>query len=216
MIMKLSEIKRKPANSASPYQNIYNVLRLNRLLSIYVSIGAFTVCMFSGFLIYNMHREALDHAFAVTSSGQVIPLLWEERSHQLEIEAKAHLERFHYAFYGLTPDTYDDQLEKALWLGNASVDEVYRQKKADGVYNRILQYALVQKVDSVKSSLDLSESPYPFNTQVFFSIYRGNAREAYQLMTSGKLLPVQRSFPKNPHGLLITGFYENRLLKISN
>jgi len=201
--------------SKAPYQNIYSVLRLNRLVSICVSIGAFMTCICSGFLIYKMHRNALDHAFAVTGSGQVIPLLWEERSHQLEIEAKAHLERFHYSFYDLTPDTYETQLEKALWLGNSSVDEVYRQKKADGVYNRILQYALVQKVDSISSTLDVSQSPYLFRSQLFFSIHRGNIKESYELLTSGKLLPVKRSFPKNPHGLMITDFYENRLNKLS-
>lgn len=201
--------------SKAPYQNIYSVLRLNRLVSICVSIGAFITCISSGFLIYKMHRNALDHAFAVTGSGQVIPLLWEERSHQLEIEAKAHLERFHYSFYDLTPDTYETQLEKALWLGNSSVDEVYRQKKADGVYNRILQYALVQKVDSISSTLDVSQSPYLFRSQLFFSIHRGNIKESYELLTSGKLLPVKRSFPKNPHGLMITDFYENRLNKLS-
>ncbi|WBL26730.1 conjugal transfer protein TraK [Zunongwangia sp. HGR-M22] len=200
----------------SPYQNIYSVLRINRLVSICVSIGAFTACILSGFLVYKMHQEALHNAFAITESGQVIPLLWQERSEQLEIEAKAHLERFHYAFYGLTPDTYEDQLEKALWLGNSSVDEVYRQKKADGVYNRILQYALVQKVDSIKSTLDSQQAPYPFRTQVFFSIHRGNVKEHYLLTTSGKLLPVKRSFPRNPHGLMITEFYENRLQKRTN
>ena len=44
-------------------------------------------------------------------------------------------------------------LEKALWLGNSSVDNLYRQKKADGVYNRLLQYSLVQKVLSIDSQI---------------------------------------------------------------
>ena len=97
------------------------------------------------------------------------------------------MERFHFSFYDLTPDTYETQLEKALWLGNSSVDEVYGQKKADGVYNRILQYALVQKVDSISSTLDVSQSPYLFRSQLFFSIHRGNIKESYELVTSGKL-----------------------------
>ena len=46
-------------------------------------------------------------------------------------------------FYHIDASNYEKNLEKALWLGNSSVDALYRQKNADGVYNRLLQYSLV-------------------------------------------------------------------------
>ncbi|MDT0642204.1 conjugal transfer protein TraK [Zunongwangia sp. F363] len=198
----------------SPYRNIFQVLKLNRLVSISVSIGAFCACMFSGYLVYKMHRDAVEHAFAINTRGEVIPLSWQLRRDNLKVEAMAHLELFHRYFYGLSPATYEQRLEKALWLGNSSVDNVYRQKRADGVYNRILQYALVQQIDTVESEVELDQAPYPFSTRTVFRINRGSIEDAYELITTGKLLPVERQFPQNTHGLLITDFFEKHLRKL--
>ncbi|MDT0677918.1 conjugal transfer protein TraK [Autumnicola musiva] len=198
----------------SPYRNIFQVLKLNRLVSISVSIGAFCACMFSGFLVYKMHRDAVEHAFAINTRGEVIPLSWQLRRDNLKVEALAHLELFHRYFYGLSPAGYQEQLEKALWLGNSTVDNVYRQKRADGVYNRILQYALVQQIDTVKSEVELDQAPYSFRTRTVFRINRGMIEDTYELITTGKLLPVERRFPENTHGLLITDFFEARLHKL--
>lgn len=203
------------SKNSTPYRNIFQVLQLNRMVSISISIGAFCACMFSGYLVYKMHRDAIEHAFAINTRGEVIPLSWQLRRDNLEVEALADLELFHRYFYGLSPATYEGNLEKALWLGNSSVDNVYRQKKADGVYNRIMQYALVQQIDSIASRVDLEKAPYPFRTRTVFRINRGTSVDIYELITTGKLLPVERHFPKNTHGLLITEFFEESLRKLS-
>ncbi|WP_373055903.1 conjugal transfer protein TraK [Zunongwangia sp. H14] len=163
----------------------------------------------SSILIYTV-----EHAFAINTRGEVIPLSWQLRRDNLKVEALAHLELFHRYFYGLSPATYEQRLEKALWLGNSSVDNVYRQKRADGVYNRILQYALVQQIDTVESEVELDQAPYPFSTRTVFRINRGSIEDTYELITTGKLLPVERQFPQNTHGLLITDFFEKRLRKM--
>lgn len=199
----------------SLYRNIYQVLGLNRMVSISVSIGAFCACMFAAYLVYKMHRDVVEHAFAINTSGEVIPLAWKLRRENLEVEALAHLQLFHQYFYGLSPGSYEQNLEKALWLGNSSVDNVYRQKKADGVYNRIVQYALVQEIDTISSEVNLDSLPYPFQTRMVFRINRGSMEDTYELTTTGKLLPVERQFPKNAHGFLITDFFEKRLRKLN-
>ena len=89
------------------------------------------------------------------------------------------------------------------------------KKKADGVYNRIVQYALVQEIDTISSEVNLDSLPYPFQTRMVFRINRGSMEDTYELTTTGKLLPVERQFPKNAHGLLITDFFEKRLRKLN-
>ncbi|NNM17591.1 MAG: conjugal transfer protein TraK, partial [Croceitalea sp.] len=97
----------------------------------------------------------------------------------------------------------------------STVDAVYRQKKADGVYNRLMQYSLVQKVISIDSEIDLKAEPYPFRTTTVFQINRGSIIDTYELVTTGKILHLEkRNFPKNTHGLLITDYFENTLKKI--
>jgi hypothetical protein len=96
------------------------------------------------------------------------------------------------------------------------VDALYRQKKADGVYNRLIQYSLVQQIVRIETEVDIQNKPYAFTTTTIFEINRGSVTDTYALQTSGKLLPVDRNFPKNTHGLLITDFYENSLKKLSD
>lgn len=200
----------------TPYIHIYKVLRMNRFIVLSVIIIAFSSSIISLYQVRKVHQEMLDKAFAVSNDGTVIPLQLVDQKENLEVEAKAHLEAFHRYFYNLNTSNYESSLEKSLWLGNQSVDEVYRQKKADGVYNRLLQYSLVQKVTEIQSQVDLSIEPYEFNTIVHFEINRGSITDRYELTTSGALLKVERHFPRNPHGLLITNYFENSLKKLED
>lgn len=198
----------------TPFKNIQQVLRLNRLVALALIVMVGLVCTISVVLVMKIHREALDNAFVVSSEGSVIPLKLATQRENLEVEALAHLEQFHNWFYGVEANSYEKNMEKALWLGNATVDAVYRQKKADGFYNRLLQYSLVQQVERIDSQIDMTEEPYRFETHTVFHINRGMVTDTYELVTTGALILVERNFPHNPHGLLITDFYENSLRKI--
>jgi len=198
------------------YKNIYTVLKLNRLIVLTVVICALGSSAFSGWIVYDMHKKALNSSFAINTDGTVIPLKWVAQKENFQVEALAHLELFHTYFYNIDASNYEKNLEKALWVGNSSVDNLYRQKKADGVYNRLLQYSLVQKVLSVESQLDLKTEPYQFQTKTIFEINRGTVVDTYELVSTGNLIVVDRNYPKNTHGLLITNYFENTLKKISD
>jgi len=200
----------------TPYKNIYSVLQTNRFVVITVVSGALISSLFFGWMMYDIQRTALNNSFAINADGSVIPLKWVTQKENLEVEALAHLELFHNYFYNIDASNYLRNLEKALWLGNSSVDNLYRQKKADGVYNRLLQYSLVQKVLSIESQLDLQVEPYQFKTTTIFEINRGTVVDRYELVSTGNLIVVDRNYPTNTHGLLITNYFENTLKKIKN
>ncbi len=200
----------------TPYKNIYSVLQTNRFVVITVVSGALISSLFFGWMIYDIQRTALNNSFAINTDGSVIPLKWVTQKENLEVEALAHLELFHNYFYNIDASNYLRNLEKALWLGNSSVDNLYRQKKADGVYNRLLQYSLVQKVLSIESQLDLQVEPYQFKTTTIFEINRGTVVDRYELVSTGNLIVVDRNYPTNTHGLLITNYFENTLKKIND
>ena len=200
----------------TPYKNIYSILKLNRFIVLSVIIGAVLTCIVSIVMVIKLHKESVNNAFVVNTNGSVIPLKMVSQRENLNVETLAHLELFHTYFYNIDASNYEKNLEKALWLGNSSVDALYRQKKADGVYNRLLQYSLVQKVMSVESKVDLQAEPYVFETKTIFEINRGTITDTYELTTTGKMIHVDRNFPKNTHGLLITNFFENSLKKITD
>ncbi|MGN7515957.1 MAG: conjugal transfer protein TraK [Allomuricauda sp.] len=198
----------------TPFKNIYQQLRLNRWIVLLVVLVSGLVCIISITMVARIHQKSLNTAYMVNDMGNVIPLKLIEQRENLQVEALSHLEQFHRLFYGVDAANYERHMEKALWLGNASVDALYRQKKANGFYNRLLQYSLVQHVERIDSKIDMETEPYNFETRTVFSINRGNVTDTYELLTSGKLIPVERHFPYNPHGLLITDFYENSLHKL--
>lgn len=198
----------------TPYKNIYNVLKQNRFIVLSVVIGATITCIVSVLMVIRLHKETVNNAFVVNAEGNVIPLKMVSQQENLEVEVLAHLELFHNYFYHIDTSNYEKHLEKALWLGNSSVDALYRQKKADGVYNRILQYSLIQRVLSIDSKIDIQQEPYRFETKTIFEINRGSIVDTYELITTGNLLHVDRNFPNNTHGLLITDFFENTLKKV--
>ena len=200
----------------TPYKNIYKVLDQNRFIVWSLVIGTTVTCIVAILSVLKLHRETVDRAFMVNTDGNVIPLKLVSQKENLGVEVLSHLELFHTYFYNIDPSNYEKNLEKALWLGNSSVDALYRQKKSDGVYNRLLQYSLVQKVLRIESEIEISQDPYAFRTTILFEINRGTVTDTYELVTTGKLIHVDRNFPKNTHGLLITDYFENSLKKVQD
>ncbi|MCI5057862.1 MAG: conjugal transfer protein TraK [Flavobacteriales bacterium] len=200
----------------TPYKNIYNVLKLNRFIVLAVVICALLSSTFSVWMVFNTNQRALNSAFAINTDGTIIPLKLVTQKENFKVEALAHLELFHTYFYNIDASNYERNLEKALWLANSSVDNLYRQKKADGVYNRLLQYSLVQKVLSIDSQIEQQNGSHVFRTVTIFEINRGSVIDTYELVSTGNLIMVERNFPNNPHGLLITNYFENTLKKIND
>ncbi len=200
----------------APYNNIYNILKLNRFIVLAVVIFAFLFSIFSLWMAFSTNKRALNSAFAINTDGSIIPLKLVTQKENFRVEALAHLELFHAYFYNIDASNYERNLEKALWLGNSSVDNLYRQKKADGVYNRLLQYSLIQKVISIDSELSENNGSYSFTTTTIFEINRGTIIDTYKLVSTGNLIMVDRNFPDNPHGLLISNYFEKTLKKLNN
>ena len=203
-------------NKITPYKNIYSVLKINRFIVLAVVAACLLTCFFSILTVYRFNRSMLNSTFAVNTDGSIIPLKLVSQKENMEVEALSHLDLFHNYFYGIDESNYEKNLGKALWLGDSAVDNVYRQKKADGVYNRLLQYSLVQKVLSINTELTLMNKATSFRTETIFEINRGSIVDRYQLITTGNLITVDRNFPNNTHGLLITNFFENSLKKLNN
>ncbi|WP_343487382.1 conjugal transfer protein TraK [Allomuricauda sp. d1] len=198
----------------TPYKNIYKVLMLNRFIVMAVVVCSMLSSSFSIWMAFKTKKDALNSAFAINTDGSIIPLKLVTQKENFKVEALAHLDLFHTYFYNIDASNYERNLEKALWLGNSSVDDLYRQKKADGVYNRLLQYSLVQKVLSIDSQVEQQNGNHVFRTVTIFEINRGSVIDTYELVSTGNLIMVDRNFPNNPHGLLITNYFENTLRKI--
>lgn len=200
----------------TPYKNIYTVLGTNRTIVIAALIVALLSIIISLFFVYAIYNKALDSSWAINVDGTVLPIKLVESKESFDIEVMHDLDMFHRAFYDINANNYESQIEKALWLGNESVDELYRQKKSEGVYNKLVQFNLIQKVTDIKTQIDTRTQPFQFRTVVTFEVNRGTTVDSYKVVTKGNLIKITRNYPHNPHGLLITNFYEERLRRLNN
>lgn len=199
-----------------PYKNIFESLKINRIITISIIGFAAVISIFSIYQVRTIHEESLKGAFVIDPQGSVFPLQEVYHKEYLEVECRAHLERFFLFFYELNSINYRDRLGKALWLGDQSVDQLYTQKKEDGVYNRILQYSLLQEIEHSDFKVRIENDKIFFTAEVILKIIRGEVSDRYNLRASGQLIKVARKFPENPHGLLITNYYEEQLKKIDH
>jgi hypothetical protein len=106
----------------TPYKNIYNVLKQNRFIVLSVVIGAALTCIVSILMVVKLHKETVNNAFVVNTDGSIIPIKLVSQQENLEVEVLAHLELFHSYFYNIDASNYEKNLEKALWLGNSTVE----------------------------------------------------------------------------------------------
>nr|WP_313790000.1 hypothetical protein [uncultured Allomuricauda sp.] len=111
------------------FRNITDILRLNRFIVLTVVSLCLLCSGLSLGLLYHYQEKLLNSAFMVRSDGSILPLELVDQQENREVEALAHIDRFHRLFYGIDGINYRARLEKALWLGDASVDAIYRQKK---------------------------------------------------------------------------------------
>ena len=192
------------------------MLKLNRFIVLTTVIAGLLVSLGSVGFVSSLYSRLINSAFVVSTQGDVIPLELVSQKENLTIEALAHLDTFHRLFYGIDASNYEKNLAAALWLGDSSVDNLYRQKKSDGLYNRLLQYSLIQKVVELQTDLQMDADPFSFETRLIFEINRGQTTDTYELVTIGNLIQVDRHFPNNTHGLLITNYFEKSLQKITS
>ena len=106
------------------YRNITDILRLNRFIVLAVVILCLLTSGLSLGLLHHYQEKLLNSAFAIGANGTVVPLKLVDRKDKREVEALAHIDRFHRLFYGIDGTDYRSHLEKAIWLGDASVDAI--------------------------------------------------------------------------------------------
>ena len=123
----------------------------------------------------------------------------------IEIEVRAHVNRFHELFFTLAPDDKYIQynIEKAMYLTDESGLMQYNTLKERGFYNNIIgasaQFSII--TDSIK----FNKSNMSFTYYGRQRIERKSSILFRELVTEGNIAQTTRT-ENNPHGLLITNY----------
>ena len=199
------------AKSKKPEQDIYKALRQNHLIVWLVVICAFSSVVIIKFKSDKTVKEALQKTLVLDSKGEVIPLSWIDRNENIHIEIQNHLDHFLRYFYEYDGMSYKRRIEEhALWLGDKSVEDLYIKRTNDNWYDKVKQFQITQTLFFNPEDIQVAgnKEPYRFRVDATLVIKQGLDKKAYQFTATGNIALVDRNYPLNPHGLLITNFIE--------
>lgn len=199
-------------------KNIDRAFRHIRNFSMLVVISCFLFSCFALYKSFRLVAEAQGKVY-ILANGKALEAFASDRKDNIPVEAKDHVKTFHLLFFTLDPDdkVIQANINKALYLADASAKREYDNLKESGYYSNIISGNISQqiKVDSVV--IDINKYPFHFHCYATQSIIRTTSIVSRSLITEGVLRNVSRS-DNNPHGFLIERWavIENKDLKIEN
>lgn len=199
-----------------PKIDIYKTLIINRLVVWGLMISFVGSSAIFAFSINSLYAKQLNTVLVLDSNGEVIPMKWMQRDENIKVEIKDHLEKFHTFFYQYDAYNVEKSLEKALWFGDNSIEQLYIKRKNDGWYSRVSSYGIKQTIEILPENIEIlgNDEPYSFRVKATLSITQDDQTVRYSFETTGLIIFVSRNYPLNPHGLLITRFAENNRIEI--
>jgi hypothetical protein len=193
-----------------PKLDIYKTLIVNRLVVLGLMISFVCSSAIFAFSINNLYSKQLNTVLVLDSNGEVIPMKWMQRDENIKVEIKDHLEKFHTYFYQYDAFNVEKSLEKSLWFGDNSVEQLYIKRKNDGWYTKVSTYGIKQTIEILPENIEIegNKETYSFRVKAILSITQDEQTVRYSFETTGLIIFVNRNYPLNPHGLLITRFAE--------
>jgi hypothetical protein len=199
-----------------PKIDIYKTLIINRLVVWGLMISFVCSSAIFAFSINSLYAKQLNAVLVLDTNGEVIPMKWMQRDENIKVEIKDHLEKFHTYFYQYDAFNVEKSLEKALWFGDNSIEQLYIKRKNDGWYTKVSSYGIKQTIEILPENIAIhgNDEPYSFRVKASLSIIQDDQTVRYSFETTGLIIFVSRNYPLNPHGLLITRFAENNRIEI--
>lgn len=189
----------------SVLKNLENKIKLVMVICVATIAGCVIISLGSLFTAMGMVNDANNKVYVLDSNHVPIMVSQTSMEETLDVEAKSHVELFHYLFFTLAPDDQyiNYTMEKAMYLVDETGMAQYNALKEKGFYNNIMGTSSVFSIfcDSIKFDKEKMSFTY-YGRQ---RIERRTNILMRQLVTAGELKRVPRT-DNNPHGLLITNW----------
>ena len=196
-------------------QNIDTAFRYVRSFTLVVVTGSLPLCGFTLYKSYQWVAGAQSKVF-ILANGKVLEAYAADRKDNLPVEARDHVKTFHQYFFSLDPDekVIQTNINKALYLADASAKRNYDNLKEKGFYAEIISGNISHQITIDSVRLDMNQYPYAFRCYATQSITRTTSQVFRSLLTEGYLRNVSRS-DNNPHAFVIQRWtiLENQDLK---
>lgn len=186
-------------------KNLENKIKLVMIVSIVFMSGCTVICLGAIITAQETRNEALKKIYVLDSNHTPIMVTQSTMEETLDVEAKSHVELFHYLFFTLAPDDkyINYTMEKAMYLIDETGLAQYNALKEKGFYNNIMGTSAVFSIFCDSISFDKEKMEFKYYGRQ--RIERRTNIMMRELITAGNLKQVPRT-ENNPHGLMITNW----------
>lgn len=191
--------------------DFYTVLKNNNK-SVWAILFIASVCSIGSLIFsWKVYQQATHTAFAIDSKGELLPLKMLSEKEDRLIEAKANIEYFVSQYYSLDAYNMKAKRERVLWLVGKQPTEVIKDRASKGYFDSFLSLSgLTQNAQILQNTLQITKTaPYEAKATVRIERVNGGVSEYYNCYIKLRMEEVNRNYPYNPYGLLITQFSEN-------
>lgn len=131
---------------------------------------------------------------------------------QRDLEIVDHIARFHEKFYNLSPnpETLDENIDVALSLADRSALLMDNRRREQQFYTNLVTNTIVEEI-FIDSTI-VNTAVYPYKAYTYGRLYLTRASNVtrYDYESSCQLVETDRT-TKNPHGLMIERFKEEKV-----
>lgn len=185
-------------------QNLEQKTRLALFTVLLTIVGSTVMCSFCAYYCARLITDERSQIYILDGD---IPFLAQRSKQEANfvMEAKAHIQLFHYYFFNLPPDNdyIKWTLGKAMYMADGTAMKQKQAMDENGFYSDIVSSSSVCTI--ICDSIHLDEHRRKFvyyGTQI---IKRRSRDMKRSIITTGYLENVPRT-QNNPHGLLITNW----------
>ncbi|MRM84273.1 hypothetical protein [Riemerella anatipestifer] len=192
-------------------ENFYTVLKKNNTATWVVGMVAIASVFGSLLFSFSVYQNSTDNIYGINEKGELIPLKKLEVQNANLIQAKANIEYFVDQYYNLDAYSMKRKSEKVLWLVGSQPTKIIKDRMKKGYFDEFLSVAgLIQSAEILQQTLKITKTD-PYEAEFVVRIQRVNAgiSDYYDSHIKMKMERVERNYPFNPYGLLITQFSEN-------
>lgn len=192
-------------------EDFYTALRKNNRAVITIAIIAGLSIISAFAFAFMVYQNSTENIYAINEKSELVPLKKRDLKDANLIQAKANIEYFVQLYYTLDAYSMKQKRERVLWLVGEQPKSIIRDRAKKGYFDEFLSIAgLTQNAEILQHTLKINdEAPYQASFVVRIQRINGGIVENYNNNITLTMDRVNRNYPYNPYGLLITQFSEN-------
>lgn len=192
-------------------EDFYTALRKNNRAVITIAIIAGLSIISAFAFAFMVYQNSTENIYAINEKSELVPLKKRDLKDANLIQAKANIEYFVQLYYTLDAYSMKQKRERVLWLVGEQPKAIIRDRAKKGYFDEFLSIAgLTQNAEILQHTLKINdEAPYQASFVVRIQRINGGIVENYNNNITLTMDRVNRNYPYNPYGLLITQFSEN-------